>query len=175
MRFLAMLSPLIAAGWPDFLRLLPFVIAFLVWVIGRFAGQLPQKPPQRGQFLRNDLRHNLRKKRAIRFKRKCDEFLRQAQAAREERPAQNRGQPSPIAAQARETATPSSGRPGDAQRNDCLVGLWHRSRRSVSRREESRSISRPPLRPVATEESRAKLEPLAPRESVAQHVADIAR
>jgi hypothetical protein len=172
MRIVAMLSPLIAAGWPDFLRLLPFVIAFLVWVIGRFAGQLPQKPPQRGAIPPKRPPPQPPKKAGDPLQTEIDEFLRQAQAAREGRPAQKSGQPSPIAAQARETATPSSGRPGDAQRKRLPRRTLASQSEIGSRREESRSISRPPLRPVATEESRAKLEPLAPRESVAQHVAE---
>jgi hypothetical protein len=161
---------LIAAGWADFLRLLPFVIAFLAWVIGRFATQLPKKPPQRGPVPPRPALPQQPKKAGDPIQSEINEFLRQAQAAREGRAESKPGQPSPATAQSRETTTPSSSRPGDTQRRRSPRRSSSGQSDRGSRREETRSISRPPL-PQVTDVSGTPAEQ-QPRESVAQHVAE---
>jgi len=161
-------SLLLAANWAEFLRLLPFVIAFLVWVIGRLATQVPQKPPQRGGIPPKPLTPPAPKKVGDSLQNEISEFLRQAQAAREGRAGAKSDESAPATAQ----ITPSSGRPGDARSKRARRPMSEQSDRS-SPSKENRPTSRAPIAPAIPEVSRAPLE-AAPqqRESVARHVAE---
>jgi hypothetical protein len=172
---------LLAFGWNDFLTLMPFIIALLVWVIGRFAGQVPQKPPQRGAAPPKPLPQQQPPQGAgDPLQSEIDQFLRQAQAAREGRAAAKPAKAMPAAGQvpatgqAPGTMEPSSGRPGNVQRQ-------RPSRRAPaaqqpggsSRREEKPSSSRPARSPrVEVARAPTPTPPATPRESVAQHVAE---
>jgi hypothetical protein len=164
---------LAAGGWNDFLRLVPFVIAFLVWVIGRFASQVPQKPPQRGVAAPRPNPPQPPKPAGDPLQTEINEFLRQAQAAREGRAAPKPDQARPAAAQSGDMMTPSSGRPGDVKRQRPSRRPPGAQPRRDSGREETRTTARPLARPVVVEVARARPEPKPPaRESVAQHVAE---
>jgi hypothetical protein len=156
-------SPLLAAGWAEFLRLLPFVIAFLVWVIGRVATQLPQKPPQRGGAPPRPLPPQASKKVGDSLQGEINEFLRQAQAAREGRGAKPGQAP---AAQSQGSITPFSGRPSDAgqKRVSRRPGQPDRDPRFQEKRQ-----AQPP---VIAKASGPQSEPVPLRESLAQHVAE---
>ena len=42
-----MLSPLLAADWSDLIKVAPFIVAILVWVINQFASKVqPPAPPK---------------------------------------------------------------------------------------------------------------------------------
>jgi hypothetical protein len=165
-----MLSPLFAAGWPELLRLLPFVIAFLVWVIGRFASQLPQKPPQRGPAPPKLAPPPPPKKISGPLQSEINEFLRQAQALREGRVASKPGQPA--SAQTSDSMKPSFGRPGDSKGKRTP----RRSSTAQSDVGSRRKENRPAFRSTssdAVEQSRSQPEQQSQaRESVAQHVAE---
>ena len=79
----------IAAGWVDLMRLLPFVIAFLVWVIGRFATNLPQKPPQRATRLPKPAAPQTPQQQGDPLQSEINEFLQQARSAQEGRASSN--------------------------------------------------------------------------------------
>jgi hypothetical protein len=161
---------LAAAGWVDFARVLPFIIAFLVWVIGRFASQVPNKPPQRGQVPGKPvIRPQQPGPAGDSLQSEIDDFLRQAQAAREGRTADKAGQVSPSTAQS--GTGRKSGQPDDTQRKK-------QSRRTVTRqtdrgvrRDENRA-SQTPLSKSSTSESRDQQEAQPRRESLAEHVAE---
>ncbi len=157
-------SPLLAAGWAEFLRLLPFVIAFLIWVIGRVATQLPQKPPQRGGVPPRPLPPQAPKKVGDSLQGEISEFLRQAQAAREGRGAKPGQAP---AAQFQGSIAPASGRPSDARQK--RVARWPAQSDRDSRSQEKRPMAPPP---VIAKASGPQSEAVPPRESVAQHVTE---
>ena len=162
----------IAAGWVDLMRLLPFVIAFLVWVIGRFATNLPQKPPQRATRLPKPAAPQTPQQQGDPLQSEINEFLQQARAAQEGRASSKTGKVAATSEQSREKMPASSGRAGDAPRKRTPRRSATTQSDTGSRREEGRTISRPPLPPVTAELSRSPLDPLSPRESVAQHVAE---
>src|SRR5215471_15564347 len=125
-----------ANGWVDFARVLPFVIAFLVWVIGRFASQVPNKPPQRGQLPGKPvIRPQKPGPPGDSLQSEIDEFLRQAQAAREGRPAGNAGQASPSTAQS--GTGKKSEEPDDTQRKRQPRRTVTRQMDRGARRDES--------------------------------------
>jgi hypothetical protein len=162
---------LAAPGWVDFARVLPFIIAFLVWVIGRFASQVPNKPPQRGPMPGKPvIRPQKPGPPGDSLQSEIDDFLRQAQAAREGRTTGKAGQASPSTAQSE--AGKKSGRPDETQRKK------QQPRRTVTRqtdrgvrRDESRPLSQTSLSKSTTESS-SQQESQPRRESLAEHVAE---
>src|ERR1700690_742513 len=159
----------IAAGWIDFMRLLPFVIAFLVWVIGRFATNLPQKPPQRGVRPLKPAAPQMPKQQGDPLQTEINEFLQQARAAKEGRASSKTGKVATTTEQSREKMPASSGRAEDAPRKRTPRRSATAQSDTGSRREEGRPISRSPLQPAAAELSPPQLEPVPARESGAQH------
>jgi len=159
-----LLPPLLAVGWEVFLQILPFIIAILVWVINRFAASAAQRPPPRagmrkppappakpaGDPLRNEI----------------DEFLRQANAAREGKGASAQAMKPSMPAQQR-GGPPEATPPGQSpitrpqRRPQPLPG------KRVVRREETRPTPSPVRPPVVVE----VVEAPPVRESVAEHVA----
>lgn len=162
---------LAAPGWVDFARVLPFIIAFLVWVIGRFASQVPNKPPQRGQLPGKPvIRPQKPGPPGDSLQSEIDDFLRQAQAAREGRPADKTGQVSPSTAQS--GAGRKSGQPDDTQRKKQPRRAVTRQTDRGVRRDESRPISQTPLSKSSTTDSSSPQEKQPRRETVAEHVAE---
>lgn len=150
---------LFAAGWNDFLKILPIVVVILVWVINQFSGkfqapQLPQKrvppmnPPAAPPRAQQGVPPGQQPLQA-----EIEEFLRQAQALREGRPVPPRNQPARAAAGQEGASAGASRRPRQSQR---------RPQDGTGRREPPRTAPPEPAAPVA--------EP--PRESVAQYVAE---
>ncbi len=82
-----MTTLLFAAGWNDFAAILPIVVAVLVWVISHFAGQIQPKAPPRRPVQPAPPKGNPPQPASDSLRAEIDEFLRQAQAAREGRPA----------------------------------------------------------------------------------------
>lgn len=158
---------LAAAGWVDFLRVLPFIIAFMVWVIGRFASQVPNKPPQRGQLPGKPvIRPQKPGPAGDSLQSEIDEFLRQAKAAREGRTADKTGQVSPSTAQ-------SGKKPGqlDERKRQPRRTIARQTDRGV-RRDEFRPLSQTPPSKSSKAESGGQQESQPRRESVAEHVAE---
>jgi hypothetical protein len=159
-----MSSPLLAAGWAEFLRLLPFVIAFLVWIIGRVATQLPQKPPPRGAVPPKPLPPpQAGQKVGDSLQGEINEFIRQAQAAREGRGAKPGQVP---AAQSKGSIASFSDRLSDSRQKRVFRRPGQSDR--DSRSQEKRPTAPPPVIAKAS----PRLEPAPPRESLAQHVAE---
>jgi hypothetical protein len=152
------LTPLLAAGWDDLIRLAPFIIALLVWVINRFASTAPKKPPQGKVVPGKPLAPPLAKQPNDPLQSEIDDFLRQAKSLRE-------GKPTP--------ARPAMAQ-GAGQRDSGQVAPAGQSSRQrppilspgkrTARRESTRPASRPAPPPVPIEAQPA-------RESVADHVA----
>ncbi|HTQ38000.1 MAG TPA: hypothetical protein VMJ32_03180 [Pirellulales bacterium] len=169
---------LLAAGWNDFLRLLPFVIAFLVWVIGRFASQVPQKPPQRGAAPPKPALPQPPKQAGDSLQSEIDQFLRQAQAAREGRAAAKPGEATPAAGKMRDpmfpskdARLPSSGRPGDSgQQRTARRQPPAKQKPDAGQKEFAPGSGTTPTT-IAADVARDL--PQAGRGSVAQHVAEM--
>src|SRR5262245_5152107 len=158
-----MFSPLLAAGWEEFIKILPFVIAILAWVINHFAGQAA-KQPQRGGAQPKPAGAPKPKPAADPLQSEIDEFLRQAQALREGKAAP-RGA-APKAADQRRDEEPRPAPMGDSRRESTPRRHVAKPPRRTSRREEQRQPA-PTSAPVVVEVVEAR----AARESVAQHVA----
>src|SRR5262245_40664606 len=118
---------LLAAGWEELIKILPFVIAILVWVINHFAGQVPAKPPQRGQAGKPPAPPRPKPANDP-LQSEIDEFLRQAQAVRDGK--QSRGK-----TPARSEANPQGSRPDESQKRPARRPI-QRTVKPTARREE---------------------------------------
>jgi hypothetical protein len=143
------------------LKLLPFVIAILAWVINHFAGQAA-KPPQRGGAPAKPAVPPKPKPAIDPLQSEIDEFLRQAQALREGKTATQRG---PSSAN-RPAEAPLAARGDGSTRQPPPRRQPPRPPKRVPRREEPKPVSAPSA-PLVVE----VVEAHARRESVAQHVA----
>jgi hypothetical protein len=179
---------LLAAGWADFIRLLPFIIAFLVWVIGRFASQIPQKIPQRGAAPPKPFAPPPPKQANDPLQSEIDEFLRQAQAVREGRASSKPASAQPATGKMRDagfpstaaspqnpkprsdTISPSSGRPGNVQVPRTARRPPPAKPQRDPRRNQSTPVSNTPPMSIAADVARDL--PQAGRGSVAEHVAE---
>lgn len=159
---------LLAAGWNDFLEIIPIVIALLVWVISRFAGQVPQKPPQRGARPVKPVPPQTAKEAKESLQTEIDQFLQQARAARENRAMQRPGQTIQDI-EKRRSNIPVSGRPGSPQRQRPTRTIVAQPKREP-RRDEGKPTPRP--QPSLAAEVAQDL-PQSGRGSVAQHVAEM--
>ena len=153
---------LFAAGWNDFLRILPIVVVILVWVINQFSGKLqaPQPPQKRVPPMNPQAAPPPRPQQGIPpgqqpLQAEIEEFLRQAQALREGRPVPPRNQPARPAVQ-QQAAPPGAGA--------------SRRPRQQQRRPQDADAKREPARPAPPQPAAPAAEP--PRESVAQYVAE---
>src|SRR5437879_3295661 len=114
-----MFSPLLAAGfnWDDLIRLAPFIIALLVWVINRFASTAPKKPPQGRPVQAKPAAPPIAKQANDPLQSEIDEFLRQAKSLREGKPNQPReAMAQRDASRQRDAFPPSSSSQTPAQR-----------------------------------------------------------
>ncbi len=157
---------LLAVGWEDFLKLLPIVIGVLLWVISHFAGQVqPKIPPQRRP-MGQPPQPGPPQPAKDSLQAEINEFLRQAQAAREGRSS---NQPQRDTAQPTQVSRPQRGR------------SFRRAAGSQPRRGARRDETRPVPRPtpvVEIVEPTPVRQPLVERldtEKFAQRAAQFSR
>lgn len=161
-----------AAAWDDFFKLLPFIIVVLFWVINKFAGQLqPPQPPQKRVPPLNPpepRQQGAGPPGQQPLQAEIEEFLRQAQALREGRPAAPRNQPvgggRPAAQEQRMPPGAGAGRQGRPARRAQQSG----TKRNTAGEMRPNSQRQAPSAPPAAQAEAAE----RPRESVAQYVAE---
>jgi hypothetical protein len=157
-----------AVAWDELFRLLPIIVAVLVWVISHFAGQAPKKPPQRNKPATLPNSPKQAKPANESLQSEIDEFLKQAKAVREGKAATEKSSP-------RKATSPLAGegpskplRPVDFPPQKTSRRLAPTLPKRGPRREEARPVLRPQTPSIAPDLPQNR--PV--RESVAQHVAE---
>jgi hypothetical protein len=159
---------LLAVGWDELFRLMPFIIALLFWVISHFAGQVQKKPPQRNKpaTLPNSPKQTKPVNDSLQTE--IDEFLKQAKAVREGKAA---------------TIKPTAASPSSSASQRDLPQKTVRTAEFPSPKSPRRVPPALPKRGPRREESRPVVRTLVPsppagtdnrplRESLSQHVAE---
>ncbi|HEY2761488.1 MAG TPA: hypothetical protein VGI75_12115 [Pirellulales bacterium] len=151
---------LFAVNWEDLIRLSPFIIALLVWIINRFAGAVPPKPPVRKPMVGNPAQPPVARAMNDPLQSEIDEFLKQAKSLREGKSATSSAGKRNAAKQG-EFAVPTAGSPSQRSRQrNPFLGPGKR----MTRREQARPVARTAPIPPPVDSTPA-------RESVAEHVA----
>ncbi len=159
---------LLAVGWEELFRLLPIIVAVLVWVISHFAGQAPKKPPQRSKPATLPNAPKQAKPASESLQAEIEEFLKQAKAVREGKSASEKTAPSKATTQLPGDAPPKPLRPIEFPPQKTARRSPPTLPKRGPRREETRPVSRSLIPPAAPEP--AQNQPV--RETVAQHVAE---
>jgi hypothetical protein len=159
---------LLAVGWDELFRLMPFIIALLFWVISHFAGQVQKKPPQRSKPATLPSSPKQAKPPNDALQSEIDEFLKQAKAVREGKTATAKPTAaSQSASTSQRELPPKTARTAEFPSPRSPRRLPPMLPKRGQRRDETRPVVRTltPSPPAGTEN-----RPV--RESLSQHVAE---